>query len=369
MEHSPSQALLQLCDISKSFGAKTIINKLNLSIEHGEFLTLLGPSGCGKTTLLRIIAGLESQDCGQVILSNENISQIPAEKRQVNTVFQSYALFPHMSVLDNVMFGLKMHRVPKKQALSQAIDTLKMVKLSEYHDHFPNELSGGQQQRVAIARAIVNRPKILLLDEPLSALDYKLRQEMQLELKRLQRQLDITFIFVTHDQEEALSMSDRIVVLKDGCIQQIGTPKEIYETPSNLFVAKFIGQTNIFQATIVNLKENNVYQATIAGKNVDIYSETELSPEQNVHIILRPEDIRINEVTKQHESSMLMGTIIDLTYKGMTLDSVIEMDNGDKVLISEFFDEDDPDTEHTIGQRVEVSWVPSWEVVLTNAAI
>ena len=164
-------------------------------------------------------------------------------------------------------------------------------------------------------------------------------------------------------------MSDRIVVLKDGCIQQIGTPKEIYETPSNLFVAKFIGQTNIFQATIGNLKENNVYQATIAGKNVDVYSETELSPKQDVHIILRPEDIRINEVTKQHESSMLMGTIIDLTYKGMTLDSVIEMDNGDKVLISEFFDEDDPDTEHTIGQRVEVSWVPSWEVVLTNAAI
>lgn len=366
MANSQSTELLRLEQVTKQFHQRTILNQLNLSVYNGEFLTLLGPSGCGKTTLLRIIAGLENVDQGSIKLDGLCISQIPAEKRQVNTVFQSYALFPHMSVLDNVMFGLKVRQIPTKEAKEEAIATLTKVKLEHYLNHKPSELSGGQQQRVAIARAIVNRPKILLLDEPLSALDYKLRQAMQLELKRLQRQLGITFIFVTHDQEEALSMSDRIVVMKDGHIEQIGTPKEIYETPDNLFVAKFIGETNLFKARVLEKLGHETYLAQIEDKTFTIHSEVQLEIDKFVSVLLRPEDIRIKEINMNTSSDLLTGHVLERTYKGMTLDSVIRMDYGDKILVSEFFDEDDPDTDHSIGQRVEVSWVPSWEVVLTH---
>ncbi len=366
MANSQSTELLRLEQVTKQFHQRTILNQLSLSIEDGEFLTLLGPSGCGKTTLLRIIAGLDHADQGTIKLDGMCISQTPAEQRQINTVFQSYALFPHMSVLDNVMFGLKVRQVPHVQAKEEAIATLTKVKLENYLNHKPSELSGGQQQRVAIARAIVNRPKILLLDEPLSALDYKLRQAMQLELKRLQRQLGITFIFVTHDQEEALSMSDRIVVMKEGRIEQIGTPKEIYETPDNLFVAKFIGETNLFKARVLKKLTDDTYQAQIEDKTFTIHSETSLKNQSLVSVLLRPEDIRIKEINMNTTSNLLTGHVIERTYKGMTLDSVIHMDYGDKILVSEFFDEDDPDTDHSIGQRVEVSWVPSWEVVLTH---
>jgi spermidine/putrescine transport system ATP-binding protein len=368
MNTSQQKNLLQLSNISKTYQGKQVLKQVNLTVQNGEFLTLLGPSGCGKTTLLRIVAGLEQEDHGQIILNQSTINHISAEKRQINTVFQSYALFPHMSVIDNVMFGLKMHRVPKQEAHQRAVEALEKVKLTSYLQHKPHQLSGGQQQRVAIARAVVNRPQILLLDEPLSALDYKLRQEMQMELKRLQRQLGITFLFVTHDQEEALSISDRIVVLKNGDIEQIGTPKEIYENPANMFVAKFIGQTNIFKAKVVSPHPHqpNVYHALIENQPFEIYTTEILQPNAWVNVLLRPEDIRIQEIQDQAISTLLTGRVIERTYKGMTLDSVIEMSYGDHILVSEFFNEDDPDTDHSLGQRVEVSWVPSWEVVLPH---
>lgn len=228
-----SQTLPVVCltQIRKSFDGKAIINDLDLTINHGEFLTILGPSGCGKTTVLRLIAGLEEVDSGQVVLDGEEITHLPAEQRHVNTVFQSYALFPHMTVFENVAFGLRMQKTPRDEITPRVMDALRMVQLDEMAQRRPHQLSGGQQQRVAIARAVVNKPRVLLLDESLSALDYKLRKQMQNELKALQRKLGITFIFVTHDQEEALTMSDRIVVMRDGRIEQDGTPREIYEEP------------------------------------------------------------------------------------------------------------------------------------------
>ena len=222
---------MQLERIRKSFDGKDVISDLNLTINDGEFLTLLGPSGCGKTTVLRLIAGLESVDSGHIHLEKQDITQVPAEDRHVNTVFQSYALFPHMTVFENVAFGLRMQKTPASEIPPRVTEALRMVQLEEFAQRKPHQLSGGQQQRVAIARAVVNKPRLLLLDESLSALDYKLRKQMQNELKALQRKLGITFVFVTHDQEEALTMSDRIVVMRDGKIEQDGTPREIYEEP------------------------------------------------------------------------------------------------------------------------------------------
>lgn len=232
--------LIELKSLSKGFDGKQIISELDLTIQNGEFLTILGPSGCGKTTVLRLIAGLEDVDDGQIILDGQDITDIPAENRFVNTVFQSYALFPHMTVFDNVAFGLRMQKTPAAEIQKRVDQALRMVQLEDFAERRPNQLSGGQQQRVAIARAVVNRPKVLLLDESLSALDYKLRKQMQNELKALQRKLGITFIFVTHDQEEALAMSDRIIVMREGKIEQDGTPREIYEEPKTCLLLNLL---------------------------------------------------------------------------------------------------------------------------------
>ena len=249
-ETSSLTPLVELHALSKAFDGKTIIADLELAINHGEFLTILGPSGCGKTTVLRLIAGLEDADRGRIVLDGQDITAIPAEHRHVNTVFQSYALFPHMSVFDNVAFGLRMQKVPAAELTPRVEEALRMVQLDAFAKRRPGQLSGGNSS-VAIARAVVNKPKVLLLDESLSALDYKLRKQMQNELKALQRKLGITFVFVTHDQEEALTMSDRIVVMREGRIEQDGTPREIYEEPKNLFVASFIGEINIFDAVVL----------------------------------------------------------------------------------------------------------------------
>ncbi|HET7616063.1 MAG TPA: polyamine ABC transporter ATP-binding protein, partial [Bacillales bacterium] len=239
--------MVQLENLTKQFGSHTAVGNLKLNIESGEFLTLLGPSGCGKTTTLRMIAGFEKPTSGTVRIGGEEVNRVEPYKREVNTVFQSYSLFPHMNVYENVAFGLKMKKVGKQEISDRVTNALKMVQLEGFRDRSVKQLSGGQQQRIAIARAIVNNPKVLLLDEPLGALDLKLRKQMQIELKRLQQSLGITFIYVTHDQEEALTMSDRIVVMNGGEIEQIGKPKEIYERPVSRFVAGFIGETNIFE--------------------------------------------------------------------------------------------------------------------------
>ncbi|ELH6399957.1 spermidine/putrescine ABC transporter ATP-binding protein PotA [Escherichia coli] len=358
--------LVQLAGIRKCFDGKEVIPQLDLTINNGEFLTLLGPSGCGKTTVLRLIAGLETVDSGRIMLDNEDITHVPAENRYVNTVFQSYALFPHMTVFENVAFGLRMQKTPAAEITPRVMEALRMVQLETFAQRKPHQLSGGQQQRVAIARAVVNKPRLLLLDESLSALDYKLRKQMQNELKALQRKLGITFVFVTHDQEEALTMSDRIVVMRDGRIEQDGTPREIYEEPKNLFVAGFIGEINMFNATVIERLDEQRVRANVEGRECNIYVDFAVEPGQKLHVLLRPEDLRVEEINDDNHAEGLIGYVRERNYKGMTLESVVELENGKMVMVSEFFNEDDPDFDHSLDQKMAINWVESWEVVLAD---
>lgn len=367
MEKLEQKPIIELRSITKRYGEKTIIDGLNLTINDGEFLTILGPSGCGKTTVLRLIAGFEELTDGSIILDGQDVSDIPAEQRPVNTVFQSYALFPHMTIFENVAFGLKMQKVPNEQIKPRVMEALRMVRLEEMAQRKPSQLSGGQQQRIAIARAVVNQPKVLLLDESLSALDYKLRKEMQNELKALQRQLGITFIFVTHDQEEALTMSDRIIVMNKGNIEQDGSPREIYEDPKNLFVARFIGEINVFDATVIERISDKTVKANVEGRICEIHTDIAVQPNQKLKVLLRPEDIVIEELDENESSKAIIGHVSDRTYKGMTLESNIVLDhNNMKVLVSEFFNEDDPHIDHSVGQKVALTWHEGWEVVLND---
>ncbi|PKH26344.1 spermidine/putrescine ABC transporter ATP-binding protein PotA [Enterobacterales bacterium CwR94] len=365
-ENDVRPALVQLSGIEKAFDGKTIIADFNLTINHGEFITLLGPSGCGKTTILRLIAGLEAADAGTIHLDQHDVTAIPAEHRHVNTVFQSYALFPHMSVFENVAFGLRMQKTAHDDITRRVEEALAMVQLEAYADRRPHQLSGGQQQRVAIARAVVNQPKVLLLDESLSALDYKLRRQMQNELKALQRKLGITFVFVTHDQEEALTMSDRIVVMREGRIVQDGTPREIYEEPNSLFVAHFIGEINVFDAEVLEDADTEQVLAQVEGRACQIHVPFAVKKGQRLHVLLRPEDLRVEEIDDNHAVEGLVGRIRERNYKGMTLESTVELESGKLVTVSEFFNEDDPDFDHSLNQRMALHWVPSWEVVLAD---
>lgn len=299
--------LIDLVNISKSYGGNLILDELNLYIRENEFLTLLGPSGCGKTTTLRILGGFESPDIGQVIFNGQNITNLPPNHRQLNTVFQKYALFSHMTIAENIAFGLKIKKKSKAYIQDKINYALKLVNLDGYGNRYPNSLSGGQQQRIAIARAIVNEPKVLLLDEPLGALDLKLRQDMQYELVRLKNELGITFVYVTHDQEEALTMSDTIVVMNQGYIQQIGSPEKIYNEPENAFVADFIGDSNIIPGTMI---EDRIVE--ILGARFACVDEG-FGRNKPVDVVIRPEDVDL----VAPEDGTIQGTVTSLIFKGV----------------------------------------------------
>ena len=302
-----NQNIIELKNICKSYDGDAVLKGINLNIKKNEFLTLLGPSGCGKTTTLKIIAGFESADSGDVLLNGDDISNIPPYKRTVNTVFQKYALFPHMNVFENVAFGLNIKKLPKDEIKKKVSEMLKLVALEGYEKRDVDSLSGGQQQRVAIARALANEPEILLLDEPLGALDLKLRKEMQLELKKIQQRLGITFIFVTHDQEEALTMSDTIVVMNKGVIQQIGSPEDIYNEPANAFVADFIGESNILDGIM-----HDDFDVEFCNTRF-VCVDKGFEKDEPVDVVIRPEDIKI--VAK--ENGMLTGKVNSIIFKGV----------------------------------------------------
>lgn len=362
MEQSP---IIELRGVAKYYGPTAALHNINLEIHNGEFLTLLGPSGCGKTTILRLISGFESPSKGELLLNGEDITAAAPEKRQVNTVFQNYALFPHMTVWDNVAFGLKMQRRPKLEINSRVAEVLRRVSLEALAGRKPRQLSGGQQQRVAIARAIINNPLVLLLDEPFSALDLKLRKQMQLEIKHLQRQLGITFVFVTHDQEEAFAMSDRVVVMNQGEIRQTGTSQEIYEEPENLFVARFVGDINVLEGEITAIRSESSYMANVEGQEFVLRTRREYEVGEKVKVLLRPEDLKVYlEQENALKPPYFLGRIVETVYKGATVDILLELDNGKSLQAAEFFNEDDMDISYRPGDRVAVSWVEGWEVVL-----
>ncbi|ELC8429709.1 TPA: ABC transporter ATP-binding protein [Clostridium perfringens] len=309
--------IIELKGITKSYGKDTILDNLSLNIKKNEFLTLLGPSGCGKTTTLKIIAGFETADSGQVVFENNIINDIPPYERQLNTVFQKYALFPHMNVYENIAFGLKLKKMPKDVIDQKVKEMLKLVALEGYENRDIEALSGGQQQRVAIARALVNEPKVLLLDEPLGALDMKLRKGMQIELKRIQQKLGITFIFVTHDQEEALTMSDTIVVMNKGEIQQMGSPEDIYNEPANSFVAKFIGESNIVDGIMLD-----DFKVEFGGIIFDCVDKG-FEKNEAIEVVIRPEDF---EMVK-YENGMLKGTVTSVIFKGVHYEIEVKDEN------------------------------------------
>lgn len=316
--------LIQFRNIVKEFDGQIVLKGVNLDIYENEFVTLLGPSGCGKTTLLRILGGFLDATEGEVIFDGKDISQVPAHKRELNTVFQKYALFPHMSVYQNIAFGLKIKKMSKDVIEQKVMKMLKLIGLEGFENKNVTLLSGGQQQRVAIARALVNEPKVLLLDEPLGALDLKLRKEMQYELKRIQQEVGITFIFVTHDQEEALTMSDKIVVMKDGEIQQVGTPQEIYNEPENRYVANFIGESNIIPA--VMLEDYKVKFDDIVFDCVDFG----FKDKQPVDVVIRPEDIDIVDV----KDGKMTGEVLSVLFKGVHYEVMVETVPGTSVTVN-----------------------------------
>ena len=309
--------IIELKNVAKSYDGEIILDHINLDIHEKEFMTLLGPSGCGKTTTLRIIAGFVTPDTGDVVFDGAKINDVPAFKRHVNTVFQKYALFPHLNVYENIAFALRLNKISEEEIYNRVEEMLAMVNLRGFEKKDVNLLSGGQQQRVAIARALINKPKVLLLDEPLGALDLKLRKDMQNELKNIQRRTGITFIYVTHDQEEALSMSDTVVVMADGKIQQIGTPTDIYNEPENAFVADFIGESNIIDGVMLE-----DYKAKFSGHIFDCLDKG-FDIAEPVDVVIRPEDVDVVEP----EKGMLCGVVDSVTFKGVHYEIIVTINN------------------------------------------
>lgn len=348
-----SEQLLELKNIKKGFGETDVLNGITLSIEKGEFITFLGASGCGKTTTLRIIAGLEAPGSGTVFLDGKDVTAVPPNQRDVNTVFQNYALFPHLNVEGNVGYGLKIKRVPKAEIKKKVAEILELVQLTGYEKRMPSELSGGQKQRVAIARALVNSPKLLLLDEPLGALDLKLRRTMQLELKRLQKKLGITFLYITHDQEEAINMSDRIVVMKDGRFEQIGTPDEIYNHPKTSYVADFVGNANVISGVVQKVADT---EAQVLIENQMMYAEPidGICEGMQVNLAVRRENLKVCTECKEGLDAVLE----DKSFTAGQLHLTLKLKSG-KTLVSCRYG---MDADLKAGDKVCVGWKPEHAV-------
>lgn len=348
-----SEQLLELKNIKKGFGETDVLNGITLSIKKGEFITFLGASGCGKTTTLRIIAGLEEPDSGTVFLDGKDVTSVPPNQRDVNTVFQNYALFPHLNVEANVGYGLKIKRVPKAEIKKKVTEILELVQLTGYEKRMPSELSGGQKQRVAIARALVNSPKLLLLDEPLGALDLKLRRTMQIELKRLQKKLGITFLYITHDQEEAINMSDRIVVMKDGRFEQIGTPDEIYNHPKTSYVADFVGNANVISGVVQKVTET---EAQVLIENQMMYAEPIVGIREGmkVNLAVRRENLKVCTECKDGLEAVLE----DKSFTAGQLHLTLKLKSG-KTLVSCRYG---MDADLKAGDKVCVGWKPEHAV-------
>ena len=335
-----SENIIQLENVSVAFDGEKVLDNLSLSIKDKEFVTLLGPSGCGKTTTLRIIAGFIEPDSGNLYFDGKRINDIPPYKRQVNTVFQRYALFPHLNVFENIAFGLRLKKMPDAEIRKKVFDMLELVNLKGYASRKVGNLSGGQQQRVAIARALVNNPRVLLLDEPLAALDLKLRKDMQNELKRIQKQSNITFVYVTHDQEEALSMSDTVVVMDEGVIQQIGTPLDIYNEPANAFVADFIGESNILDGVMLE-----DYSVLVAGHKYTC-SDKGFAKNEPVDVVIRPEDIKVVASDQSH----LSGTVTNVVFKGVHYEIIVDIKNFKWLIQTTEF--------HGVGENIGIELAP-----------
>lgn len=355
------KSLLNLINVNKYFGKSHILKDISFDIKNGEFLTLLGPSGCGKTTILRCIAGLENIDSGDILLNGQSIKDLAPNKRNVNTVFQNYALFPHLNVYDNIAYGPRIKKSMNEEELKKRVaDVLNLVQMTGYAERMPHQLSGGQKQRIAIARALINEPDILLLDEPLGALDLKLRKHMQTELANLQKQTKTTFVYVTHDQEEALNMSDRIVVINKGEIQQLGSPRDVYNNPKNLFVANFIGDRNIKKVEI--LKKGKEYSKVKLGSNIiDVRCSTNVeSTNRSDKMAVLAVHMDKMKISCNEIPNSLLGEILSIHYAGSQIRTELSVD-GEKITVIEY---QNNDCDYEIGDKVYVTWEESGAILL-----
>ncbi len=351
--------IVEISGVNKLYGTNHVVKDLNIAVDEGEFLTLLGSSGCGKTTTLRMIAGFEEPTTGTIKVEGESIEEKEPFERNVNTVFQTYALFPHKTIFDNIAYGLKMKKVPKAEIKERVLEMMEMVQLTGFEKRYPAQLSGGQKQRVAIARALINKPRVLLLDEPLGALDLKLRKQMQLELKRLQKKLNITFIYVTHDQEEALTMSDRIAIMHDGVVDQLASPTDIYEHPATRFVATFIGETNIYDGCITGMKDG-VATVTLENGAVKVGCDESFSILEYATVSVRPEKMRFDK--KPHEGFELIAIVKGYIYVGSVLKCIVSLPNGNELRIERLAGQELPE----VGSIIYPYWEPKDGVLIHN---